>query len=113
LITAVVSDARPSCAVAISIASAELAPAAASRRNLATKWMVSSSTIPSATLATITVAMFSEMPSHPISPSTAATGSALAMMPRMPKRTDRNTAKITAKTVRKAVPKLLNCDITR
>ena len=90
-----------------------MAPAAASRLNRPMKWMVSSSTMPSATLATMTVATFSEMPSHPMRPSTAATGSALATMPSTPKRAERNTTKITANTVTNAVAKLLSCDTTR
>ena len=77
------------------------------------KWIVSSSTMPSATLATMIVATFSEMPSQPIKPSTATTGSALAITASTPNRTDRNTTKITPKTVTNAVPKLLNCDTTR
>ena len=51
--------------------------------------------MPSATLATMTVATFSEMPSQPIRPSTAHTGSALAMIASTPNRADRNTTKIT------------------
>ena len=68
--------------------------------------------MPSATLATITVATFSEIPSHPIRPSTAHTGSALAMIASTPKRAERKTMKMTANTVRNAVTKLLNCDTT-
>ncbi len=77
------------------------------------KWIVSSSTTPSATLATMTVAMFSVMPRYPITPSTATTGSRFGTMVRMPNRNDRKTMKITPNTVTKAVPKLLSCDITR
>ena len=47
------------------------------------KWIVSSSVMPSATLATITVAMLSEIPIQPIRPSTASTGTALAITPRI------------------------------
>ena len=40
--------------------------------------------MPSATLATITVAMFIEMPRNPITPSTASTGSTLGAIVRKP-----------------------------
>ena len=59
--------------------------------------------MPSATLATMIVATFSEMSSQPIRPSTAHTGNALAMMPSTPKRADRKTRKITPNTVTNAV----------
>jgi hypothetical protein len=62
LMMAVVNDARPSCSVASSIARSVDAPAATSRRYRLMKWIVSSSTTPNATLATMTVAIFIEMP---------------------------------------------------
>ena len=113
LITAVVSDARPSWTVAVSIAASVVAPAATSRRYRLMKWIVSSSTTPSATLATITVAMFIEMPRKPMTPRTASTGSTFGAIVNRPKRADRKTMKITPKTVKNAVPKLLICDDTR
>ena len=66
------------------------------------KWIVSSSTTPSATLATMTVAMFIEMPRKPMTPSTASTGSTLGAIVRNPNLTDRKTTKITANTVMNA-----------
>ena len=67
--------------------------------------------MPSATLATMTVAMFIEMPRKPMTPSTASTGSRFGAIVRRPNRNERKTRKITAKTVMNAVPKLLICDI--
>ena len=76
------------------------------------KWMVSSSTTPSVTLATMMVAMLSVMPSQPMKPRITRTGNVLATIASMPKRAERNTRKMTPNTVRNAVPKLLSCDIT-
>jgi hypothetical protein len=111
--TAVVSEARPSWTVAVSIAPSVDAPSATSLRYRLMKWIVSSSTTPSATLATMTVAMFMEIPRYPMTPRTASTGSTLGAMVRNPNRTDRKIRKRTANTVMNAVPKLLICDDTR
>ena len=48
-----------------------------------------------------------------MTPSTASTGSRFGAIVSTPKRNERNTMKMTPKTVTNAVPKLLSCDITR
>ena len=108
---AVVNDARPSCMVANSIAAPVPRPAAVSRRNR-----------PMNERVVVDDAQrhaghhhrrhIQRDPGHPINPEDGATGSALAMMARTPKRAERNTRKMTANTVRKAVAKLLNWEAT-
>ena len=59
------------------------------------------------------VATFSEMSSQPIRPSTAITGNRFGTIASSPKRAERNTRKITPKTVTNAVANELSCDTTR
>ena len=101
LTIAVISAALPSMAPACCAAPIERQPSASSRRNRLRKWIVSSSTMPSATLATITVATFSEIPSQPIAPRTASTGKRFGTIARSPYRTERKIRKIATKIVRR------------
>ena len=61
----------------------------------------------------MTVATFSEIPIHPITPNTASTGTRFGAIDNRPKRHERNTRKITPNTVTNAVAKLEICDRTR
>ncbi len=74
---------------------------------------MSSSTTPSATPATMTVATFSEMLNQPMAPRTATTGNTFGTSASSPKRTERKTTNMAAKIDTNAVLKLEICDLTR